>query len=73
MAQGRVEDGPADVVEVDVDAVRAGAAERSGDRLRPVVDGRVQPELVREPAAFFVRPGKADDATPEDLSDLADQ
>ena len=60
----------ADVVEVGVDAGGAERRQASVDIFRPVVDGPVEPELFREPAALGGAAGDADHATLGDLADL---
>ena len=58
--QDRVEDGTADVLEVDVDSLRAGGLERLGEIRPAVVDAGVEPELVDDVAAFLLAAGDAD-------------
>ena len=61
LREHRVEDLAAHVVEVDVDAVGAQLHEAGGDVLGPVVDARVEAELVDDPAALVVGARDADD------------
>ena len=63
----------AHILEIDVDAVRAGGGERGFQvPAGPVVDRGVHPGLVAEPGAFLVRAGGADHAAALQLGDLAD-
>src|SRR5690606_7474699 len=68
--QGRVQVSAADVLEIDVDAVRRGRLQRLGERLGLVVDHRVQPDLVLQPADLVVGAGGADHVAALDLGDL---
>src|SRR5262249_42173884 len=70
--QRGVEDFSADVVKVDVYAVRAGSLQPLADVLGLVIDRGVEAQFVHDPFAFLVASGNADDATAFDLADLAD-
>ena len=63
----------ADVVEVHVDALRRGFAQLVDHRARPVVEGRVETELVEQVADLVVGPGAADHAMAAELGDLGGQ
>ena len=58
----RDHDVAADVLEIQVDAVRGQPVQRLADVLVLVVDGGVEPELLGQPAAFVGAAGDADDA-----------
>ena len=73
MGEGGIEDLAADIVEKDVDAIRAGFAQAGGDVLSLVVDGRVEARRLRQPAALVGAAGDADRAAALDLRDLADE
>ena len=60
----------ADVVEVDVDAVGRGGAQRRRDRRRAVVERRVEPELVAQVRDLRGGPGAPDHAVPAQLCQL---
>ena len=68
----RVEDRTADIVEEDVDALGHSSL-AAPSRFGLVVDRRVQPEVLREPAAFLRSARNPDDAAAFDLRDLADE
>src|SRR4029077_11966766 len=68
--QDGVEDLAADVIEVDVNPVGGGLAQRSPDVLCLVVDGGVEAEIVGEPATLLLAAGNADHAAALDLGDL---
>src|SRR5262245_20573368 len=70
--QHGVQDFSADVVEVDVYAVRAGPLQRLTDVLGLVIDRGVEAQFVHDPFAFLVASGNADDAASFDLAYLAD-
>ena len=69
-------DDAADVLEVAVDAVRAGCLQRRAERLQvavlPVVDAGVEAELVDHVAALLRPAGDADRAAAARLGELAD-
>src|SRR4029079_623017 len=65
-----VEDVAADVVEVHVDAVRAGLAERGADVALLVVDAVVEAELLDDETAFLLAARDADHVAVQDLADL---
>ena len=70
----RVGDGPALVVEVDIDARGAELLERAAAvRLAPAVERGVEAELVEQPRGRGVGAGRPDDAAALDLRDLTDQ
>ncbi len=58
--QNGVEDGTADVLEVDVDSLRAGGFQRLGEIRPSVVDARVEPELVHDIPALALAAGNPD-------------
>ena len=60
----------ADVVEVDVDAVRRGRAQQLVDRAVVVVEGGVEAELVAQVRDLVGRAGAADHAVAAQLGDL---
>src|SRR5262245_39417632 len=70
--QHGVEGFSADVVEVDVYAVRTGPLQGFADVLGLVIDRGVEAQFVHDPFAFLVASGNADDAAAFDLADLAD-
>ena len=72
IGQRRIENVAADIVEKDVDPIRAMLSQRLADVLRLVVDGRVEAEFGDEIAAFFRASGDPDDAAAEDPGDLSD-
>ena len=63
---------PADVLEVDVDALRAGGFQPLGQVGLAVVEAGVEAEFLLDEAALPFAAGDADDATALDLGDLAD-
>ena len=72
MLQRGVEDDPAHIVEVDVNAVRASRAKRFHHLLGSVVDCRVETELVDDVPAFHCSTGQADHTAVAHLGQLAD-
>ena len=68
--QHRVEDGAAGVLEVHVDAVGAVTVEGLSQILGAPVDGRVETELLDQPAALLVGTGDAHDPTASQLAEL---
>ena len=68
--EDRVHDLAADVLEVDVDAVRGGGLELRAPVLGTVVDGRVEAELLGEDRALLGPAGDADDAGAVALGEL---
>ena len=68
----RVPHGTADVLEIDVDAVRARGGEAFGEIRRPVIDRGVEPQLVRHERQFALARRDADRLRPPDARDLAD-
>src|SRR5262245_13583090 len=70
--QRGVEDFSADVVEVDVYAIRTGPLQPLANVLGLVIDRGVEAQIVHDPFAFLVASGDADDAAALDLADLAD-
>ena len=68
----RVEHRPADVVEVDVDAVRAGRPQRRSRSCALVVHAGVEAQLLDDVAALRLAAGDADGPAALDLGDLAD-
>src|SRR5918994_903359 len=66
----RTEDGPAHVVEVDVDPVRAQLLQSRVQVVGAVVDGAVEPQVVEEPPRLVVGPTDPDHAAAVDLGDL---
>jgi hypothetical protein len=63
----------ADAVEVDVDPVGRRLSQQLGERPAPVVERRVEPELVEQVRDLLVRPRAADDAVAADLRELRDE
>ena len=72
LAQRDIEDLAADVVEVDIDALRAMLAQRRAHVLVLVVDGRVEAEFVHQVAALVGAAGDADHAAALDPGHLPD-
>src|SRR6185312_2957794 len=73
VAQHGVGDLAADIVEIDVDALRAGGQQRLVEILfRLVVEAGIEAELVLHEGAFLRPAGDADDAATHDLADLSD-
>ena len=71
MQQRRVQRRPADIVEIEIDAVGAGTADRRGQIvLRLVVDDRIEAQFVGEPGAFLRSAGDADHTAGLDAGDL---
>lgn len=70
-----IEDGvhnlPADVFEIDIDAIRSGGDELGFPAGMLVVDGVVETEIVFNPLTFFIRAGNADDMAAMDFADLS--
>ena len=71
--QHRLPDRPADVLEVDIDAVRAGRRQLGGEIGVPVIDGGVEAKLVLHIRAFLGAARDADCPCAGDLRELADQ
>src|SRR5258706_2952669 len=67
-----IEDLPADVLEVDVDALGAGGLEIGGEIAAPVVDTGIEAQVFRDVPAFVRPAGNADGAAALDLRNLAD-
>src|SRR5262249_26319496 len=67
----RVEDIAADVLEVDVDALRRGGPQVGGEIAGPVVNARVQAQLGNDVAALLGPAGDADRPASLDFGDLA--
>ena len=61
--QHRVEHRPADVLKVDVDALRTGGFQALGQVGLAVVEAGVEAEFLLDEAALLLAPGDADDAT----------
>src|SRR5581483_4848922 len=72
LRQHGVEHLAADVLEVDVDALRTGLAKLPGEVAGLVVDAGVEPQLVGDVAALFGSAGDSDRAAALDLGDLSD-
>ncbi len=70
--QHGVEDRAADVLEIDVDAVRAGVGQLSREVRRAPVEAHVEAERAGDVAAFFGVARDADHAAAFQLRDLAD-
>ena len=66
-------DGAADILEVDIDALRACRRELFGKVRRPMVDGRVEAQLLGDVTALVRPAGNADRAGAADLGELSDQ
>src|SRR6202022_1311954 len=71
--QYRLPNRPADVLEIDVDAVRARGSELSWKIDGAVIDRRVEAELVFPVRAFLRPAGDADRSRAGDFRELADQ
>src|SRR5262249_7208488 len=69
--QRRLQDVAPDVVEVDVDALRARRGERAREVRGLVVDRRVEAELLGQPRALVVRPGETHGTTTANAGELA--
>ena len=70
--QHRVEDPAADILEIDVDAIRAGGRELLAEVGGAVVEGGVEAELFRQRPHLGGAAGDADSPRPAQLCDLAD-
>src|SRR5205085_7576032 len=68
--QHGVQNGSADVVEIDVDTLRCGLGEGWLDRTRLVVDAVIEAEVVNDVAALLRATGDADSAAALDACDL---
>jgi hypothetical protein len=66
-----VEDGPADIVEEDVDPIGTKLRKSNANVLGLVVDSGVEMRLLDEPIAFFSAARRTNDAAALDLRDLA--
>src|SRR3954468_19146412 len=71
LRQAGFENVAADIVEINVDALWRGCAQRLENRAVLVVDGRIEAELGGQPVALVRAAGNADHATPPDLGDLS--
>ena len=69
--QDRLEDAAADVVEVDVDSVRADGSEIMPQLFAAVIDRRVEAEIALEHAVLIVGAGHTHDPGSDDARDLA--
>jgi hypothetical protein len=69
--EDRIHDLAADILKVDVDAVRGGGLELLAPVLGAVVDGRVEAELLGEDRTLLRAAGDADDAGAIALGELA--
>ncbi len=67
-----IEDGPADVLEVDIDPLRASGLKCLGEIGSAVVDARVEPELVYHIAALAFAAGNPDRPAAPGLGELTD-
>ena len=67
----RIADRPADILEVDVDAIGARRGEGSGQIVGMPVDGLIEAELLREVAQLLRPASNADDPAARDLRYLA--
>ena len=65
--------GAADILEVHIDAVRAGRRELFSEVQEPMVDGRVEAQLLDNVAALVGAAGDADGARTAHLGELSDQ
>jgi len=52
-----IADRAADILEIDIDPVRAEGAQPLLDILMPVIDGMIEAEIVGQPSAFLRRAG----------------
>ena len=71
LRQAGLQNVAADIVEIDVDALRRRRLERLEHAAGLVVDRRIEAELAREPVALVAPAGDADHAAALDLADLA--
>src|SRR6266480_310764 len=71
-AQHRIEDLAADVVEVDIGALRARGLQIANQVARLVIDAGVEAELARHVVAFLAAAGDADGAAAPELGELSD-
>jgi 4-amino-4-deoxy-L-arabinose transferase-like glycosyltransferase len=69
--QNGVEDGTADVLEIDVDSLRAGGFQRLGEIRPSVVDACVEPELLYDILALALAAGNPDRPASPGLGELA--
>ncbi len=69
----RLQDGAADVFEIDVDSVRTSARERRGEIRRAIIDTGIEAEFLNDVAALDRAAGNTDDPAAFDLGDLANQ
>ncbi|MEJ0047927.1 MAG: hypothetical protein WDN04_18750 [Rhodospirillales bacterium] len=67
-----VHDLAADILEIDIDAVRRGGGQLLAPIRGAIIDGRVETQVLDDVAAFLGAAGYADHAHAEDLADLAD-
>ncbi len=72
LGQHGVEDHPAHVLEVDIDASRTGCLEIVGEVAGLVVDGRIESEFLSQITALLCARDDADDSKAFDLADLSD-
>src|SRR6185437_340546 len=70
--QHEIEDRPADILEIDVDAVGRRVGERALQIVAAVVDTGVETQLRHHVVAFLPAAGDADDAAARQLGELAD-
>ena len=69
----RLEHRAADILEIDVDAFRAGVLQLRGEIGIAVIDAGIEAELLLDVVAFVLAAGDADRARTLDLRDLADR
>src|SRR5947207_5645708 len=72
LRQTGFEDVPANIVEIDIDAVWRGGAQGLEHRAVLVVHRSVETEFGCQPVAFVAAAGNSDDSAALDLGDLAD-
>src|SRR5271166_6737331 len=71
--QHRIQNLPADILEVNIDAVRTVRFQTFSQLGLAMVDAGIESEFVLNEAAFLFAPGNADGPAAFDLGDLADQ
>ena len=72
LRQASFENVAADIVEINIDAVRGSALQRLEEGAAFIIDGGIETEIVDKPGAFLCAAGNADDPATLDLGDLTD-
>ena len=72
LRKDRLENRAADILEIDVDALRAGVLELCGEIGITVIDAGIEAQLLDRVVAFFLPARDADRAQSFDLRDLSD-